>query len=70
LILSQGGFKVTSLDQNQFGPIEPLLFKEYAQTRKMLQACDILKEKYCRTNDDDYLKMYYKIRKDIEIIRP
>jgi hypothetical protein len=68
VILAQGGFKVASLDQNQIGPIDPLIFKEYAQTRKMLQTCDILKEKYCRTNDDDYLKMYYKIRKGIEVI--
>ena len=31
----------------------------------MLQACDLLKEKYADTKDEVYLEMYLKIRQDI-----
>ena len=70
IILAQGQFKVTLPDRSQNAPIYTVLFKNDSATRRMLQACDLLKEKYCLTNNDDYLKMYYKIRNDIEFREP
>jgi hypothetical protein len=70
LILSQGKFRVVSLSWGDRAPIFDRLFKDDPRTRKMLETCDLMKEKYCRSGDDDYLKMFYKIRADIELTRP
>lgn len=70
VILAQGGFKVAAPDQSQCAPIFTRLFKDDSRTRRMLQACDLLKEKYSRTLEDEYLQMYQKIRKDIVFSMP
>ncbi|MCC6303314.1 MAG: hypothetical protein IT489_11025 [Gammaproteobacteria bacterium] len=70
VILARGRYRAIVADQSQHAPIFTRLFRDGPQTRRMLQACDLLKEKYCLTQDNDYLDMYYKIRKDIEFTRP
>jgi hypothetical protein len=70
IVLAQGDFKAMPLDHSQNGPIYTRIFKNDPATRRMLQSCDLLKEKYCLTKDDAYLEMYYRIRKDIEFTEP
>ena len=65
LILSQTHFRTLAYDFGQSAPIFDQLFDNTPKTRKMLQACDLLKEKYVSTNDESYLQMYLKIRQDI-----
>ena len=52
-------------DMSQYVPIFTRLFNNDLPTRRMLETCNLLKEKYSMTLEDDYLKMYKKIRKDI-----
>ena len=70
VILARGQYKVLAADQTQYAPIFTRLFKDDPRVRRMLQTCDLLKEKYCLTQDIDYLNMYYKIREDIEFTQP
>jgi hypothetical protein len=65
VLLAQGDFKVLSIDQSPFAPIFTMLFDDDAQTRRMLQVCDFLKKEYSLSKDDDYLKMYWTIRRKI-----
>lgn len=69
VILARGGYNVISIDDSQ-APIFTRLFNDDVKTRKMLQTCDLLKEKYCITKDYDFLNMYFKIRKDIDFKSP
>lgn len=69
LILSQGGYRVASPDVSHFFPINPVVFRENDKTRKLLQTCALLKEKYTETGDIEYLNVFYKIRAAIEIVR-
>jgi hypothetical protein len=66
LILVQGRYKVFAPDQSGFAPIFERLFKENAQTRKLLQCCDMMKQRYCTSGDLAYLDMYNRIRAEIE----
>jgi hypothetical protein len=70
LILSKGSFKTLAMDFGQSGPIFDQLFDSSPRTRKMLQACDLLKEQYSKTKDESYLQMYFKIRHDINFKQP
>jgi hypothetical protein len=70
IILSLNKYKVLSPDFGQSAPIFDGLFDDNPRVRKMLQACDLMKEKYCMTNDELYLNMYRKIRDDIKLKRP
>lgn len=67
IILSQGGFNVLSFDRSQNLSIFERMFNTDISTRRHLQTCDLLKEKYCLTGDTDYLKMFFKLRNDIKI---
>lgn len=70
IILSLNKYKVLSPDFGQSAPIFDGLFDNNPRVRKMLQACDLMKEKYCITNDESYLNMYRKIRNEIKLKRP
>jgi hypothetical protein len=70
VILSQGGFSVVAPDVSQTAPLFEQLFPGGAYTRRMLQACDLLKERFCATRDQDYLEIYYRIRQDIDFRLP
>lgn len=67
VILALGDFKVIAVDQSQLAPIFTLFFNDNFDTRRLLQTCDVLKEKYCDTKDEEFLNMYYKIRQHIEL---
>lgn len=70
LILAQGNFKTLAFDFGQSAPIFDQLFDNNPKTRKMLQTCDLLKEKYVTTQDESYLNMYLKIRNEINFKQP
>lgn len=66
LILSTEKFKVLSPDQSLSAPIFTAMFPEDPRTRRLLQACDLMKSKYRESTDEDYLKMYWKLRDQIQ----
>ena len=70
LILATGAFKVLAPDQSLGGPVSAQLFPGGPATRRMLQACDLMKGKYRQTGDHAYLDMYWKIRRDIPYAGP
>ncbi len=65
LILSTGSYKVACHDQSLSGPIFTRLFADQGNTRQLLQACDLMKINYRRMRDRDYLRMYWKTRREI-----
>ena len=69
LILASNQFK-TVLDQSGSGPIIETFFSDNIFSRRRLQSCDLLKEKYFKTGDRDYLDMFYKLRNEIPLNRP
>jgi len=66
LILSIEPLKVLSPDQSFTAPIFTRLFPDDVKTRRLLQACDLMKTKYREKSDEKYLEMYWKIRADIQ----
>ncbi len=65
VLLAKGGFKTVALDQSSYAPIFTRLFNDDFRTRRLLQACDLLKQQYNLTRDNDYFSMYQKLRKQI-----
>jgi len=63
-VLSTQKFNVISIDRSFDGPICGL-FNSDIKTRKLLQACDLMKAKYREKNDLKYLDMYWSIRAEI-----
>lgn len=66
LILSSNTFKVLSPDQSFSARIFTRLFPDDIKTRRLLQACDLMKTKYRESKDEKYLEMYWSIRGDIQ----
>jgi hypothetical protein len=66
LILSTETFKVLSPDQSSNGLINTRMFHDNMMTRRLLQTCDLMKNKYREKKDEKYLEMYWKIRGDIK----
>jgi hypothetical protein len=67
VILASESFQTCVPDQTQKGMIFENLFFTDLQTRKQLQACDLLKLKYCQTRDPEFLYVYKKIKARIPI---
>jgi len=67
VILARDAFDVVVPDVSLTSPI-PWPFKEEMQTRRILQACDILKDRFCKTGNDIYLDMFYRLRDEIELV--
>jgi len=65
LLLATGQYRVVFTDASQTAPIFGRLFGQQPETRRALQACDLLKRKFRLTGDLSYLEMYRKIRADI-----
>lgn len=70
VVLASGRFRVSTVDRSQDAPINPRLFKEDTRTRRQLQACNLLKERFTATGDEEYLRVYYKIRAGIGYQEP
>jgi hypothetical protein len=67
VLLATEKFKVMSPDQSQNRPLFSHLFHENLRTRRTLQVCDLLKERFCATGDRMYLETYSKLKADIPI---
>ena len=70
IVLSQNNFITLTVDFGQSAAIHDQLFDNNSKTRKMLQTCDLMKEKFVTSGDESYLKMYFKIRSDIQLKSP
>lgn len=55
----------SALDQSLYAPISKRLFNNDLRTRRLLQACDLLKQQYKVSQGKDYFLMYQKLRKQI-----
>jgi len=62
IILSGDKFRVATLDSSATFPIFDKLFDVDRYTRGLLQTCDLLKQKYCRSRSQRYLDLYREIR--------
>ena len=70
VLLSRGGFRVLKSDPSDTRPVNSVLFKQTLETRRLLQACDLMKTKYIETSDPDYLAMYWKLRAQVACTPP
>ena len=70
IVLTQDNFLTLAMDFGQSAPMFGNLWDNDPRTRKMLQTCDLLKEKFSKTEDRSYLDMYFKIRSDIRLKLP
>jgi len=66
LILSTKNFRVLNPDQSVTGAIFTRLFTDDFETRRLLQTCDLMKQKYREKKDQKYLEIYWSIREDIQ----
>ena len=67
VILATEKYNVLVPDQSAYRPMFENLFYTNHRTRRTLQACDLLKELYCSSGDEDYLKTYEKLKAGIPI---
>jgi len=69
LILSQTSLRVAGADISNHAniPLEQELFVDNLMTRRLLQACDLLKQYYCLTKEKDYLSVYHKLRNQVPV---
>lgn len=70
IILSTGRFNALVPDQSFAGGIFTRLFHDDSKTRRLLQACDLMKFKYREKFENKYLDMYWEMRKDIALRNP
>ena len=66
IILSSNTFKVATPDQSLNGPLATY-FNNDNYTRRRLITCDLLKERYCKTKNPDFLNMFYLLRNEINL---
>ena len=65
VILNDGALRGVCPDQPQHQLVYDRLFGPMPRVRRQLHACDLMKAEYCRTRDEDYLRIYWKIRREI-----
>jgi hypothetical protein len=71
LLLSQGNYRVIKTDPSDVRAPHTGLFKRSsADTRRQLQACDLMKTLYRQTADAAYLEMYWKLRQGLAVKLP
>jgi len=66
LVLAINHFKVLAIDQSSRGPITTVLFEDNLTTRELLRKCDLFKNKYRQTKDQQFLKAYIETRAAIK----
>jgi hypothetical protein len=66
IILSSNTFKVATPDQSLNAPLATY-FNNDNYTRRRLITCDLLKERYCKTKNPDFLNMFYLLRNEIKL---
>lgn len=66
LVLLMNQFAVEVPVQCSFAPIQPRLFAGSLSQRDAFLACDFMKQRFNETSEEEYLQMYWKIRKTIK----
>ncbi|MFN7221861.1 MAG: hypothetical protein ACK5UX_14635 [Burkholderiales bacterium] len=67
IILSTNTFRTVTLDVSANAPIWELLFAPHPATRRVLQACDLLKQRYTQSGDATFLDAFRKLRGTIPL---
>ncbi|AMP16329.1 hypothetical protein [Collimonas pratensis] len=62
LVLARNDFKVAAMDFSPHGGIFTKIFNDDQRTRRLLQSCDLLKQLYCESGDEEYLSIFRKTR--------
>ena len=70
LVLATGDFITVSADRSSEAPIFNRLFSDTLKNRRLLQACDLMKQLYRKTNKSDYLNMYWQLRQEVAYTPP
>lgn len=70
LLLSVGAYRVIKSDPSDTRLPNSVLFKPTLETRRLLQACDLMKGQYIKTGDAAFLEMYWKLRGQIVCTPP
>lgn len=70
LLLSTGAFEIYFHDRSSTAPLFERLFDDSPQTRILLQACDLLKNKYDQTSNQELISSYAEIRSTIALKLP
>lgn len=67
IVLTMNHFNVGVPDLTATGAVYERMYDFNPQLRRLLQTCDILKQRYSMTSDNAYLDMYRKIRSEIRL---
>ncbi|WP_148264883.1 hypothetical protein [Collimonas fungivorans] len=62
LVLAQNDLEVATMDFGVHGGIFTRIFSNDQRTRRLLQTCDLLKQLYCASGDEEYLSTFRKTR--------
>lgn len=65
LILATNRYQVLTPDLSANPAVSNTYFDNTPHTRRALQACDLMKQEYCRTGDAAFLNMFHKLRAGI-----
>ena len=68
VVLSKNQFRTITLDISANAPIWDRMFAPHPTTRRSLQACDLLKQKYTQTGDRTFLEAFRKLRQTIPLV--
>lgn len=63
IVLSDRGFRTTTLDTSSTFPIFGAMFDDGPATRGVLQTCDLLKRRYWETGEANYLRQFEQLRR-------
>jgi hypothetical protein len=70
LLLANGELRVIAADNSNTAPLIQALFGADPRTRRLLQACDLMKREFCRTRAPAYLDMYRRLRATVPYTAP
>lgn len=70
LLLATQDFKTANADRSASGSIFTRLFHDNFHTRRLLQACDLMKRMARQTGEAHYLDMYWRLRQQIQYTPP
>ena len=62
VLLAVNRFSVMAMGMSASAALFDRLFIESPRTRRLLHTCEAMKQEYCSSRDEEYLKMYKKVR--------
>lgn len=70
VLLAQANYRVVALDMSSIVPPFAHLFQNDPNSRRRLQACDVLKQHVVASGDHEFLNVYWKLRAAIPTVMP